>query len=88
MYLSTKLLIAVVFFCAQHVLAPAYKEIVLLFWGVIVEELADLVQSFTHCEYTVIEEAGERCSSVEAGFCYTLVFLLMLVLNLSSSVDP
>lgn len=61
MYIWTQLLIAVVFFCAQHVLAPAYKDILQLFWGVIVEELADLVQSFTHCECTIIEEAGERC---------------------------
>ena len=61
MYMWTELLIAVVFFCAQHVLAPAYKEMLQLFWGGIVEELADLVQSFAHCECTIIEEAGECC---------------------------
>lgn len=55
MYTWTKLLIAMVFFSAQHAFAPAYKEILQLFWGVILEELADLVQSFSHCEYTVIE---------------------------------
>lgn len=60
MYTWTKLLIAVVFFCVQHVFAPAYKEILQLFWGVIVEELADLVQSFSHCERSVI---GERLGS-------------------------
>lgn len=61
MYVWTKLLIAVVFFCTQHVLAPAYKEMLQLFWGVVVEGLADLVQSFTQCECTVMEEAGEHC---------------------------
>lgn len=61
MYMWTKLLIAVVFFCAQHVLAPAYIEILQLFWGGVVEELADLVQSFTRCECTIIEETGECC---------------------------
>lgn len=56
MYTWTKLLIAMVFFCAQHAFAPAYKEILQLFWGVIVEELADFVRSFSHCEYKVVEE--------------------------------
>lgn len=56
MYTWTKLLIAMVFFCVQHVFAHAYKEIFQLFCGITVEELADLVQSFSHCEYTVIEE--------------------------------